>query len=82
MSLQDQRRVLSALGDLSRDDPPAGVAVAAVDDAVGRRRGDLRTALSLQALADDGLAAEVADGRWALTPDGMARLERDRDASR
>jgi hypothetical protein len=57
------------------------VRVAELDEAIGRGHGDMRTPLNLQSLSDDGLAAQVRDGTWALTPDGIAWLKRDRDLS-
>jgi hypothetical protein len=57
------------------------VPVSAVDDAIGRGRNDMRTPLNLQSLADDGLVLALADGTWALTPDGIAWLEEDRELS-
>lgn len=47
--------------------------VAEIDEAIGRGYGDMRTPLNLQSLADEGLAEPLADGTWALTPDGVDR---------
>jgi hypothetical protein len=41
----------------------------------------MRTALNLQSLADDGRATRLPDGTWALTPEGIAWLEQDRELS-
>jgi hypothetical protein len=72
---------LGALSRLSRADQAVGVPVADIDEAIGRGHGDMRTPLDLQSLRDDGLAAQRADGTWALTPDGVAWLAQDRELS-
>jgi hypothetical protein len=81
MSRRDLAHVMNALHELWAGDPAAGVPVSAVDDAIGRGRNDMRTPLNLQSLADDGLVLALADGTWALTPDGIAWLEEDRELS-
>lgn len=73
MSRRDLAHVLSALWDLSGGAAGTGVPVAAVDRAIGRGFDDMRTPLNLQSLADEGLAALLADGTWALTPEGVER---------
>jgi hypothetical protein len=55
--------------------------VAAIDDAIGRGHGDMRTPLNLQSLSGERLAARLPDGSWALTPQGTAWLEQDRELS-
>lgn len=89
MSRRDLAHVLGALERLAGDDPTAGVdvpatgvEVAEVDEAIGRGRGDMRTPLNLQSLAGDGLVTMLADGVWALTPQGVAWLAEDRELSR
>jgi hypothetical protein len=81
MSRRDLAHVMNALQELWAGDPAVGVPVSAVDDAIGRGRNDMRTPLNLQSLADDGLVLALADGTWALTPDGIAWLEEDRELS-
>jgi len=41
----------------------------------------MRTPLSLQTLAEDGLVIAVADGHWALTAQGIAWVVEDRELS-
>jgi hypothetical protein len=55
--------------------------VADLDRAIGRGHGDMRTPLNLQSLSDDGLAMRLREGTWALTPEGIAWLEQDRELS-
>jgi hypothetical protein len=81
VSRRDLVHVLDALWRLSGGEPGAGVAVADIDAAIGRAGGDMRTPLNLQSLSDDGRAAQLPDGTWALTPEGIAWLEQDRDLS-
>jgi hypothetical protein len=80
MSRRDLAHVLSALWDLSGGVAAAGVPVAAVDRAIGRGFGDMRTPLNLQSLAAEGLAELLADGTWALTAEGAGRQREDRGA--
>jgi hypothetical protein len=54
---------------------------AAIEQAIGRGHGDMRTPLNLQSLADDGRAVQLPEGTWALTPQGVAWLEQDRELS-
>jgi hypothetical protein len=81
MSRRDLAHVLSALAELSGGRAGAGVPVAAIDEAIGRGRGDMRTPLNLADLAGDGRAARLDDGTWALTPAGIAWIEQDRELS-
>jgi hypothetical protein len=69
---------LKAVARLSGGSAAAGVAVVDIDDAIGRGRGDLRTSLNLESLRGEGLVVSLPDGTWALTQDGVARLEQDR----
>jgi hypothetical protein len=81
MSRRDLVHVLGALWDLSSGDSAVGVPVAAIDQAIGRGHGDMRTPLNLQSLSDEGLVALQVDGRWGLTPQGVAWIRQDRDLS-
>jgi hypothetical protein len=81
VSRRDQLHVLTALWRLSGGVADVGVPVAGIDDAIGRGHGDMRTPLDLQSLAADDRAAEQTDGAWALTPEGLAWLEQDRELS-
>jgi hypothetical protein len=81
MSRRDLAHVLSALWDLSGGVAGRGVAVDAIDEAIGRGRGDMRTPLNLQSLAGEEKAGQLPDGAWALTPEGVTWLEQDRELS-
>ncbi len=69
---------MDALWDLSGGKAGVGIPVADIDEAIGRGHDDMRTALNLGSLRDDGRAAELDDGRWTLTRHGVDRLEADR----
>jgi len=69
---------MTALWDLSGAQAGVAVPVAAVNEAIGRGRGDMRTPLNLGSLADEGVAEAVGAGAWALTPTGVARIAEDR----
>ena len=69
---------MDALWDLSGGKADVGVAVADIDEAIGRGHGDMRTPLNLGSLRDDGRAAELDDGRWVLTQYGVDWLKEDR----
>ena len=73
--------VLDALGRLSRGEAEVGVPLASIDKAIGRAHGDMRTPLNLESLNEEGLAVRLADGGWALTPQGVAWLKQDRELS-
>jgi len=81
MSRRDLVHVLEALWRGAAGQPDVGVSMADVEEAIGRGHGDLRTSLNLQSLADEGLAVRLADGTWALSPQGVAWLEEDRELS-
>jgi hypothetical protein len=79
MSRRDLAHVSTALWDLSGGRAGSGVAIADVDQAIGRGRDDMRTPLNLASLAADGLAERHDDGTWALTPAGAQRHREDED---
>jgi hypothetical protein len=81
VSRRDLVRLLDALWRLSNGVPDVGVRVGDLDRAIGRGHGDMRTPLNLQSLNDDGLAAPMPDGGWALTAQGVAWLKEDRELS-
>ncbi len=81
MSRRDLAHVMTALWELSGGQAGAPVAEAAVDEAIGRGRGDMRTALNLGSLAADGIVVALEGGDWALTGDGVARIAEDRELS-
>jgi len=81
MSRRDLAHVRSSLWDLSGGQADVAVAVADIDEAIGRGHDDMRTPLNLQSLADDGLVIALADGGWALTPQGVAWIVQDRELS-
>jgi hypothetical protein len=79
MSRRDLLHVLTALADLAGGQAGVPVTVAAIDEAIGRARGDMRTPLNLASLAADGLAETSGGDTWALTPAGVARHREDED---
>jgi hypothetical protein len=81
VSRRDLVHVLNALWRLSGGDAGVGVAVAEIDEAIGRGHGDMRTPLNLQSLSFESLAVRLPDGTWALTTQGIAWLEQDRELS-
>jgi len=81
MSRRDLAHVLTALWNLSGAEATVPVDVVDIDEAIGRGRGDMRTALNLRSLREDGLVVALADGRWALTPQGIAWIVQDRELS-
>lgn len=81
MSRRDLLHLLTALRRLSAADVQAGATVAALDEAIGRGRGDMRTPLNLQTLADDGRVVRRDDGAWALTSEGLEWLREDAELS-
>ncbi len=81
MSRRDLAHVMSALWKLAGGEAGVAVDVGAVEEAIGRGRGDMRTGLNLQSLAADGIVAEVEGGAWALTPSGVAQIAEDRELS-
>ena len=81
MSRRDLAHVMTALWNLSGGAGDVAVDVAAIDEAIGRGRNDMRTPLNLESLAQDGLVVAVAEGRWALTAEGIAWIVEDRELS-
>lgn len=81
MSQRDLAHLLAALGDLSSMRPGERVLTDDIDEAIGRGRGDMRTPLNLESLREQGLVMSLPDGTWALTPQGIAWLEQDRELS-
>lgn len=79
MSRRDLLHVLTALAELAGGEPGTPVAVAALDEAIGRGRADMRTPLNLASLAADGLAVENDDATWSLTEAGAQRHREDED---
>ena len=59
--------LMTALWNRSGGEAGVGVAVADVDEAIGRCHGEMRTPLNLQSLADEGRVTPRPDGTWALT---------------
>jgi hypothetical protein len=56
------------------------VAIADIDEDIGRGRGDMRTPLNLSALEQQELVVSSGGG-WALTSQGAARIAEDRELS-
>lgn len=81
MSRRDLAHVMHAMWDLAGGAPAVAVPVAAIDGAIGRGRGDMRTPLNLASLAEEGHVAALTDGAWALTPEGVAWIAQDRALS-
>lgn len=69
---------MSAMWDRAGGAPGVAVPVAAIDEAIGRGRGDMRTPLNLASLADEGHVVALGKGGWALTPAGVAWIAEDR----
>lgn len=81
MSRRDLAHVMTALWNLSGAAANVSVDIADIDEAIGRGRGDMRTPLNLQSLAEDGRTVDLGDGNWALTPDGIAWIVQERELS-
>jgi len=79
MSQRDLLHVLTALSELAGGTPGVPVTIAAIDEAVGRGRADMRTPLNLTSLAAEGLTEPGADGTWSLTEAGAQRHRDDED---
>jgi hypothetical protein len=81
MSRRDLAHVLTALWNLTGGAPDVVVKVADIDRAIGRGHGDMRTPLSLEALAEQGLVVAPVGGGWALTAQGVEWIVQDRELS-
>jgi hypothetical protein len=81
VSQRDLVHVLASLWDRSGGRADVAVAIADIDEDIGRGRGDMRTPLNLSTLERQGLVASPADGAWALTAQGVARVAEDRELS-
>ena len=81
VSRRDLVHIMDALWRLSGGAAGVGVPVADVDEAIGRGHRDMRTPLNLQSLSEDGRAVQLPEGTWALTPEGAAWLQQERDLS-
>jgi hypothetical protein len=81
MSRRDLAHVMTALWDLSGGSAGVEVPVAGIDAAIGRGRGDMRTPLNLQALAEQGHVVATPAGGWALTAAGVDWIVEDRELS-
>jgi hypothetical protein len=81
MSRRDLTHVLRALWDLGSGHDRRAVGVAAINEAIGRGRGDMRTPLNLRDLAREGLAVDEGEDGWALTEHGVARMVEDHELS-
>lgn len=81
MSQRDVAHVLRSLWDRSGGKADIPVAIADVDEDIGRGRGDMRTPLNLSELERQGLVVSPHDGAWALTSQGVAWIAEDRELS-
>ncbi|HEX5922935.1 MAG TPA: hypothetical protein VFY45_03830 [Baekduia sp.] len=79
MSRRDLLHVLTALAELAGGEPGVPVTIAAIDEAIGRGRADMRTPLNLASLAADSLVQPADDGTWSLTDAGAQRHRDDED---
>jgi hypothetical protein len=81
LSRRDLVHLMTALADAAHAEADVAVPVAALDEAIGRGRADMRTPLNLASLEADGLVQQVSDGRWALTEAGVRWLREDQELS-
>jgi len=81
MSRRDLANLSTALWNLTGGQADVAVDVDEINEAIGRGRGDMRTALNLQTLADQGFVVAPDEKRWALTPEGVASIDEDRRLS-
>jgi len=81
MSRRDLAHVMTALWRLSGGKANVAVAVADLDEAIGRGRGDMRSPLNLRSLGKEGLVVSLSDASWALTAQGVAWIVQDRRLS-
>jgi hypothetical protein len=77
VSRRDLLHVLTALAELAGGEAGIPVTIAAIDEAIGRGRADMRTPLNLTSLAAEGLAEPGVDGTWSLTDAGAQRHRED-----
>ncbi len=81
VSQRDLAHVLRSLWDRSGGKADVLVAIADIDQDIGRGGGDMRTPLNLGSLEGQGLVVSPTDGAWALTSQGVARIADDRELS-
>lgn len=81
MSRRDLANLSTELWNLTGGQADVAVDVDEINEAIGRGRGDMRTALNLQTLADQGFVVAPDEKRWALTPEGVASIDEDRRLS-
>jgi hypothetical protein len=81
VSRRDLAHLMNALAEATHAEADVGVPVAALDDAIGRGRADMRTPLNLAALEADGLVRQLEPGTWALTQAGIEWLREDEELS-
>jgi len=81
MSRRDLAHVMTALWRLPGGKADVAVAVADLDEAIGRGRGDMRSPLNLRSLGEEGLVVSLSDAGWALTAQGVAWIVQDRRLS-
>jgi Mn-dependent DtxR family transcriptional regulator len=75
MSLQDQKRYLEALYEVTKNDPRGGTTFTALEDKLGREHGDLRTKLRLRKLWETGYV-ELGEPEYVgLTAKGLNLLQ-------
>ena len=72
---------MTALADAAHAEAGVGIPVAALDEAIGRGRGDMRTPLNLASLEGEGLVRQLEPGTWALTEAGIRWLREDEELS-
>jgi repressor of nif and glnA expression len=81
MSRRDLTHVMTAIADAARAQAGVDVPVEAIDEAIGRAPGDMRTPLNLQSLEEAGLVRATGAGTWSLTEAGVQRMREDRELS-
>jgi hypothetical protein len=81
VSRRDLAHLITALADAAHAQAGVGVPVAALDEAIGRGRADMRTPLNLQSLQAEGLVRQLGAGTWALTEAGIEWLREDQELS-
>jgi hypothetical protein len=81
VSQRDLAHVRRSLWDRSGGHADVPVAIADIDEDIGRGRGDMRTPLNLGALEQQGLVVSCTGGAWALTAQGVSEIAEDRRLS-